>query len=1010
MLKLYSFILLTSLIIHPSHEYINENQETEEVIIDVEKEMEIIIKENTSYVFNITNENYLYSFSSLIENIFYVKIDEDTYEVRPNETFFRKGDLIYVNQMKNLSETKIKISPVPLYTELNSFETINEDQYFFIKAENSSIAYFDSFDMNSKVYISESPKKEILKDDIRINGKFHKIKSGTIYFIKNKVLGTSVFQKYFYPVTFNESEIEINGDEKNFFYLIKDENYTFNFKQNSMNKMVKLSAKTPNAKVSIIKDNEDIITLDKDSPYYILEQNNESKLKLEVLEDNAFIEILFNFGDFEVLSDDKKEDYKINKNTEIIKLPFIQKSFEIRMRSNQEFKYSLSFGLSNNQNYYYSSSSNNKIISQKKEEKLTYLSLFKNKELLNDEFLSITINFEKAENQDIFLSYNQFSELDELMNEEMEPEKCEKIIKAIQEALEAYVFLDIAQNPPEIEIPNYHHRKINLIEEIGNMSKENRKFYEFYQEIKAILSVVRDGHFSIRGIETPKGIQFFEYYVFLPFKYIIKEYNGEQRLFISILDDFISYYDNNTQNFIRAHLDIPIKTINEMDPFDYIQNFTIFNEVKSIHTTFVFNLFDSYEFYLMNLPLNYTDFVGNEFEFDDNRILRISYLIEKPEIKSKEFKQFFLETLNKYKNTRDLPPLYELKNKFLFKNNYINQEKNEYQKKNWDVYYNEEKRYLKCKVDHEKQVNLFVQNTFSLSYKNAAGHIFQCAKLFHENNYPIIVIETQNGGGDPTLAYLQIQLFQMREVERTYSAIRYSEPNLKNIKIEDYYSPDFIYDPDTCKTINSFDDFNEIIDFYNYSELNIAHKRTNVFVELCSLNDRKAFNNLREKYQNSPNLKKLTDIIVFTDGYSFSSGSTFIKGLQNIGGAIIVGYLGNPKINGTSLFDGSQSDSGNNNFAGTDISKNLSNLGFSLRSITYIEVFNDDYKNKFKNKTLIPREYTMIPIDYRVENYSVYSDDILDDFIEEGKKIHKKFNEENYCNYNNKKLLLNAED
>ena len=267
------------------------------------------------------------------------------------------------------------------------------------------------------------------------------------------------------------------------------------------------------------------------------------------------------------------------------------------------------------------------------------------------------------------------------MNEEMEPEKCEKIIKAIQEALEAYVFLDIAQNPPEIEIPNYHHRKINLIEEIGNMSKENRKFYEFYQEIKAILSVVRDGHFSIRGIETPKGIQFFEYYVFLPFKYIIKEYNGEQRLFISLLDDFISYYDNNTQNFIRAHLDIPIKTINEIDPFDYIQNFTIFNEVKSIHTTFVFNLFDSYEFYLMNLPLNYTDFVGNEFEFDDNRILRISYLIEKPEIKSKEFKQFFLETLNKYKNTRDLPPLYELKKKFLFKNNYINQEKNEYQKK-----------------------------------------------------------------------------------------------------------------------------------------------------------------------------------------------------------------------------------------------------------------------------------------------------------------------------------------
>ena len=60
------------------------------MIIDGEKEMEIIIEKNTSYVFNITKDNYLYSFSSLIENIFYLKIDEDTYEVRPNETFFEK--------------------------------------------------------------------------------------------------------------------------------------------------------------------------------------------------------------------------------------------------------------------------------------------------------------------------------------------------------------------------------------------------------------------------------------------------------------------------------------------------------------------------------------------------------------------------------------------------------------------------------------------------------------------------------------------------------------------------------------------------------------------------------------------------------------------------------------------------------------------------------------------------------------------------------------------------------
>ena len=50
---------------------------------------------------------------------------------------------------------------------------------------------------------------------------------------------------------------------------------------------------------------------------------------------------------------------------------------------------------------------------------------------------------------------------------------------------------------------------------------------------------------------------------------------------------------------------------------------------------------------------------------------------------------------------------------------------------------------------------------------------------------------------------------------------------------------------------------------------------------------------------NNENLKKPTDIIIFTDSYSFSATSAFIKGLQNIGGAVIVGYYGNPQIKGT---------------------------------------------------------------------------------------------------------------
>ena len=118
-----------------------------------------------------------------------------------------------------------------------------------------------------------------------------------------------------------------------------------------------------------------------------------------------------------------------------------------------------------------------------------------------------------------------------------------------------------------------------------------------------------------------------------------------------------------------------------------------------------------------------------------------------------------------------------------------------------------------------------------------------------------------------------------------------------------------------------------------------------------------------------------------------------------------MGYLGNPKIEGIDLFDASQSDSGVNTFENTDISEKLEKLGFVVSIMTFIEVFDDSYQAEFR----FPREYKMVPVDYRVDIYSFYSDDVYDEFIEKGKQIHRKFNEDNYCNFNNQKLLLHDE-
>ena len=214
MIKYFYAFLIFFLIIQISF----QNEEIdEEININTEQEQEYSIKSNTSYIFIIANYSYVYSFISYINNIFYIKNGNDSFEVRPNETFFEKGAKIYVNHLKALSDTKIKIIPFLIHTKFNSFQTIKENQYFFIRAENKSIAYFDSFDKNSKVYISESRHKNVIEDDIRINGKFKEIEPNNIYLIKNEIFDFSVFKKYFNPIYSDKTHINIIEDDPNFF-------------------------------------------------------------------------------------------------------------------------------------------------------------------------------------------------------------------------------------------------------------------------------------------------------------------------------------------------------------------------------------------------------------------------------------------------------------------------------------------------------------------------------------------------------------------------------------------------------------------------------------------------------------------------------------------------------------------------------------------------------------------------------------------------------------------------
>ena len=213
----------------------------------------------------------------------------------------------------------------------------------------------------------------------------------------------------------------------------------------------------------------------------------------------------------------------------------------------------------------------------------------------------------------------------------------------------------------------------------------------------------------------------------------------------------------------------------------------------------------------------------------------------------------------------------------------------------WDFKIDDGK--LKCIVDDLNKVNVIFQNTFLVSNIELAKQLLDnCFSTFDDNDYPIIVIEALNAGGYVGLADYFISYINLYKTSSIYSSLRYNE-NIKSI------SSNFEgVDIETCqiKKATKFFNLKSIEDDYGIDQngAKIKHKRTQIFDE--SSNDKRKFFDFRE---NAKHIRKPNEIIIFTDGLSYSATSIFIKETQIMGGAIIVGYNGNPKL---ASFDSSQ--------------------------------------------------------------------------------------------------------
>ena len=591
-------------------------------------------------------------------------------------------------------------------------------------------------------------------------------------------------------------------------------------------------------------------------------------------------------------------------------------------------------------------------------------------------FILLLFSFSIEDSNTIVYELNDFFNI--ILQAEISEDTAKKIINDLKEKLERYVYLDILKAPPQPS--KGYHTTVDLIKELNNVNTAKRSLYNFYRDIKIIIDKCQDFHLKVdMSGKFESEITLQNSFFISPISYLIID-NAVHAYFNPNAN---GYFDNTLIYKILENRDKKIISIDGLDPLNYIQNFNgDFNKFKSPQAQFVYNQYNSPLFKVSSFPFNKDKLTDITIKYENYDTLTFSYKVLQDKNKAELLNKYFDNPLTQNNNL-------EYKLPFLQRNLKVEELSDEQKLKtvDWDSVF--ETDAIKCKVDSTNEMNVFLQQRFDVSdVQKGIKFIDSCFDKFGNNKYPIMIIENYNAGGKIELSNHLLSYVNIKKIVPIYGSMRYNDQVKTDIapKIE-------VKKIEQCDIIRA-DEFwksNPKEDIYtNESGQNIYHKRTEIFD--LSVFSKKVFHN----YRKSKKLKDPTDIIIFTDGFSNSATSIFIKETQLKGGSIIAGFGGSPNIHN---FDSSQSAACVKN-----ISILSDDLGFSL-SYTFIEIFN---KTDIESGNKIPLEFQINPIDERAYIFNQYYDGSYDEFIQYSKFCFDKYKTK--CNINNKKLLKISEE
>ena len=529
------------------------------------------------------------------------------------------------------------------------------------------------------------------------------------------------------------------------------------------------------------------------------------------------------------------------------------------------------------------------------------------------------------------------------------------VIADLAKIADSYVFSDILKNPPA----PYNDSKYDIVSELEKINTEEEKpFYEFYREIKKVFANSKDSTLSFNGgdINLESKINFGNYRFCLPFEFYLDYQNDDEiKLYIKEYPECSKFYDEEKRKEIKAVENISLEFI----------------KFKNPNSQFSFILENIKNEYLGHIPMLPEEINKIELNFTNHTItLNTHFHI----IKNSD------ELFNQKEESTK-------KEDIQVNSEYMNNEEIK-----WDT--QTTKGEIKCRVDDKNQLNVVILNKLTLENSNDINIIIDnCAINFYKNDYRILIITSQNLGGNNEISYIFTQMIQPKIDVKFNFAMKQTELNDEIYKL----NKNNILNAKTCSIFETLEDFKEpISDDY---EDNIKHNRTKLF-SMVARRLVKELKRNRETIQGLKN-KKPTDILILTDTLSSGAASNFIKTLHNNGGAIIASYGGNPKLNKDDIknLDSSLDSDNYITYSINAIYKSLSDKGFILESIPFAESFENLEGNDY------PMAYKINKVDEVTNIYHKYDDSYYSEFIETAKNIFKKYNENKECNKNNLNLV-----